>query len=192
MRRLHIGLDFDGVLSDCGKLKSEAAKRFFGVDIPSEKFKKELVVGTGLLTLEQYRELQQIVYATREVGLKAEPVEGMLIHLPRLLEEGHRVRIVTSRSGPQLEIAQEWALKRGLIVDFIGMGYGKSKAGAAAGMDLYVDDDLDKLEPLVGVVPHRYLFSWGYNRHLDETGVASRVASWQELYDRICGLAAGT
>ena len=41
---MKIGLDFDGVISDCGKLKSDSAKKLYGVDIPSAKFKKEIVV----------------------------------------------------------------------------------------------------------------------------------------------------
>ncbi len=188
MRPLNIGLDFDGVISDCGKLKSDAARKLYGVEIPSAQFKKELVVGRGLLTMEQYRRLQQIIYGTREVGFLAEPVEGMLTHLPKLLEEGHRIRIVTSRSGDQLDIAREWCGRHGIALDFTGVGYGVSKAGAAAGLDLYVDDDLDKLSPLVGIVPHRFLFDWGYNRHIDETGVARRVASWEELHDRVTEL----
>ena len=59
---MKIGLDFDGVISDCGDLKSKGAKILYGVDIPPEKFKKELVVGQGILTLEQYANLQKQIY----------------------------------------------------------------------------------------------------------------------------------
>lgn len=50
------------------------------------------------------------------------------------------------------------------------------------GLDLYVDDDFDKLEPLVGVVPHLFLFSWGYNAHEEVGTIAKRVASREGLY----------
>lgn len=185
MRCLHIGLDFDGVISDCGRLKSEVARKLYGVDIPSSEFKKELVVGRGLLTMEQYRNLQHVIYGTHEHGLTAEPVQGVLEGLTRLFAAGHRVRIITSRDGEELAIAQAWTALRRLTLDFTGVGYGKSKAAAATGCDIYVDDDLDKLAPLVGIVPNLYLFSWGYNRHIDETGVAKRVASWEELHREI-------
>lgn len=179
---MKIGLDFDGVISDCGKLKSDGARKLYGVDIPSAKFKKEIVVGEKHLTAGQYRELQKIIYGTRKMGFLMEPVEGVLHCIPQLYADGHTVLIVTSRGEVELEIAKERSTRQGLQLDFVGVGYGNSKAGAAAGLDLYVDDDLDKLEPLVGVVPHRFLFSWGYNAHVDIGSVAKRVASWEELY----------
>ncbi len=178
---MKIGLDFDGVISDCGKLKSDAAKKIYGLDIPPEKFKKEIVIGEGHLTAEQYRNLQKIIYGTREVGFLMEPVVGMLESVPQLLALGHKFLIVTSRGEVELEIAKEWSVKKGLALDFIGVGYGVSKASACAGLNVYIDDDLEKLEPLVGIVPHRFLFSWGYNSHIDEGSIAKRVGSWQEL-----------
>lgn len=185
---MRIGLDFDGVISDCGDLKCKAAKRLFGVDIPIERFKKELVVGEGILTYEQYRNLQDVIYGTREYGMLMEAVPGVLEGVARLRGDGHEVRVITSRDGEMLVIAREWAERKGLAIDFTGVGHGKSKADAATGLDLYVDDDFDKLEPLVGVVPHRVLFSWGYNRHVDVRDVASRVASWEELVGKVAAL----
>ncbi|MEK7536103.1 MAG: hypothetical protein AAB590_03805 [Patescibacteria group bacterium] len=178
---MKIGLDFDGVISNCGKLKSDGAKKLYGVDIPPAKFKKEIVVGEKHLAMDQYRELQKIIYGTREIGFLMEPVDGVLHFLPRLIADGHTVLVVTSRGEVELEIAKEWSLRQGLQLNFIGVGYGNSKATAANGLDLYIDDDLDKLEPLIGVVPHRYLFTWGYNAHMNVGKIAKRVASWAEL-----------
>lgn len=185
---MRIGLDFDGVISDCGDLKCKAAKRMYGVDIPSARFKKELVVGTGILTYEQYRQLQDTIYGTREYGMLMEPVTGVIEGIGRLRGDGHDVRVITSRDGEMLQVAKEWAERKGLSLDITGVGHGASKAGAAAGLDLYVDDDFDKLEPLVGVVPHRVLFSWGYNEHVDAGDVAVRVSSWEELVGKVTSL----
>ena len=173
------------MISDCGKLKSDAAKKLHGLDIPSEKFKKEIVIGEGYLTAEQYRDLQRIIYGTREVGFLMEPVSGVLESVPQLLALGHTLLIVTSRGEVELEIAKEWSVKRGLALDFVGVGYGVSKAVACTGFDVYIDDDLDKLEPLVNIVPHRFLFSWGYNNHIDVGAVAKRIGSWQEFCETI-------
>ncbi|MEK7660150.1 MAG: hypothetical protein AAB343_03020 [Patescibacteria group bacterium] len=49
---MKIGIDFDGVVADCGRLKTLGAKELYGVDIAPEKFKKEIVVGEGILTSE--------------------------------------------------------------------------------------------------------------------------------------------
>lgn len=65
------------------------------------------------------------------------------------------------------------------------IGYGNSKVSAANGLDFYVDDDLDNLKPLIGVVLHLFLFSWGYNAHVEVGDVVKHLASWKELYRTI-------
>jgi hypothetical protein len=189
---MKIGLDFDGVISDCGALKRVAAKKMFGVDIPVANFKKEIVVGGGLLTMTQYRALQDEIYGTYELGMTAEPVPGALAAIPRLRADGHDILVVTSRTGTMLDIARAWTKKCGLTLDFVGVGHDvghdKSKAAAAAKLDFFVDDDLDKLEPLVDVVPHRFLFSWPYNAAADVGDIATRVSSWEELLTRVAAL----
>jgi len=182
---MNIGLDFDGVISDCGKLKFDGAKKLYNLEIPSRQFTKERVVGQGLLSLEDYRELQRNIYNTKEIAFLMEPVAGMLSYLPKLVADGHKVLVISSRNGEGLEIAREWALLRGLALDFSGVGYGNSKAKAVIGSDVYVDDDLDKLELLIGIVPHLFLFSWDYNQHLNEGTAIKRVSSWEELYHKI-------
>ncbi len=182
---MRIGLDFDGVISDCGKLKSDAAKRLHGLNIPPEQFKKEIVIREGHLTADQYYDLQKTIYGTRKIGFLMEPVAGMLESIPQLLASGHTLLIVTSRGEVELEIAKEWSINQGLTLEFVGVGYGVSKAVACTGLDIYIDDDLDKLEPLVGIVPHRFLFSWGYNSHIDEGVIAKRIGSWREFLKAI-------
>lgn len=181
---MRIGLDFDGVITDCGDLKSIAAMKLYGVNIPPKDFKKELVVGRGLLTAEQYRELQRVIYETLEWGLSMEMVDdGIPCYLNHLDREGHKLVVVTSRGGVALEVAKEWSRRQGIdhYFEFVGTG-GQSKVEALRGFDLYVDDDLDKLEPLVGIVPQLFLFSWGYNMHIPVNGIAKRVSSWMELH----------
>lgn len=182
---MKIGLDFDGVIADCGKLKSDGALKLYGLEIPPEKFKKEIVIGEGHLTAEQYLSLQQSIYGTREIGFLMELVPEVDLHLAKLLEDGHTLVVITSRGEKELGIAREWSELKGLSLEFIGVGGGRSKAEAAAGCDVYVDDDLDKLEPLVGIVPHLFLFGWGYNAAVEVDGVARRVTSWSDLYARV-------
>lgn len=183
--KLKIGLDFDGVIADCGKLKSDAALRLYGLDIPPGKFKKEIVVGEGLLTEPQYRDLQVQIYGTRELGFLMELVSGVDVYAPKLVEEGHTLQIVTARGDKELAIAREWSDMRGLRLEMMNVPYGQTKAAIAAGCHVFVDDDLDKLAPLVGVVPHNYLFNWEYNLAVDTAGVAKRVYSWAHLYQQV-------
>ena len=181
--RMRIGLDFDGVISDCGQLKSHGAKILYGVEIPPEKFKKELIVGARILTAEQYKHLQKQIYETREIGLTMLPVDGVLKFVPKLQQEGYDLTVITSRGEPESEIAREWMRLKGLDLRLVGVGGGVSKTDACRGLDIYIDDDLDKLEPLVDFVPHRYLFSWGYNAHVQvPKSIAKRIESWQNFY----------
>ena len=188
---MKIGLDFDGVISDCGKLKADCAKSLYGVNIPGSQFKRDFVIGNGWLTEEQYREITKAVYYTREIGIHMEPVEGALSGVPKLVKDGHKVSVITSRRDTELEIAKEWSAKQGLPLEFVGVGYRNNKVQAASGLDVYVDDDLHKLEPLVGVVPNLFLFSWEHNQHVNEDGVAVRVPSWKQLCQRIDALERG-
>ena len=114
------------------------------------------------------------------------PVAEVFIYVQRLLKE-HHVHIVTSRGDAGTAIAREWlaSQRKGVDIDFTGVGPGNSKAEALQGFDVYVDDDLDKIAQVVDSVPHRFLFSWEYNRHIAVGDVAERVGSWSELYHRI-------
>jgi uncharacterized HAD superfamily protein len=186
---MRIGLDFDGVISDCGRLKSQGAKILYGVEIPPEKFKKELVVDTGILTLEQYRHLQKQIYGTREIGLTMLPVGGVLEFVPKLQQEGYDLMVVTSRDEAESEIAREWMKQKNIELKLVGVSGGVSKTDACRGLDVYIDDDLDKLEPLVGVVPNRFLFSWGYNQHIEvPPTIAQRIQSWEHFYQEVSKL----
>lgn len=185
---MKIGIDFDGVISDCGDLKSVVAEKLYGIKVPSARFKKELILADGILTLEQYRQLQKLIYGTREYGFLMKPVEGALKYIALLTANGHSVVVITSRQNKELEVAREWCEKIGLSIKFIGVGYGNPKTDAARGLDVFVDDDLDKLEPLEGIVPHLFLFRWGYNAHIDPHPTASLIHSRKELHTTICEL----
>ncbi|MBI4116110.1 hypothetical protein HY449_00015 [Candidatus Pacearchaeota archaeon] len=185
---MKIGLDFDGVVSDCGQLKSDGAKKMYGLDIPPEKFKTEIVIGEGLLTLEQYKNLQKEIYGTRRLGLLMHPVEGIKEYSEKLRSDGDELKIITSRGKLESEIAMEWMKINGLNINLVGIGGGISKADACRGLDVYIDDDLDKLEPLVGIVPNLFLFSWGYNLYIRPEKIAKRINSWRHFYEEILKL----
>lgn len=186
---MKIGLDFDGVISNCGQLKSDGARLLYGVEIPPERFKTELVVEAGILTLEQYRNLQRQIYENSEIGLTMLPVEGIFEYIPKLKQDRHDLIVIASRNQSSYNIAKEWMKRQNLSLNFVGVGGGVKKTEACRGLDVYIDDDLDKLEPLVDIVPHRFLFSWGYNQHIQAPKeVAKRVSSWKQFYEEIAKL----
>ncbi len=181
---LSIGLDFDGVIADCGKLKSEIALELYGVTISASDFKRELVVGNNILTDSQYTELQNKIYGTREYGFRIEPVTDAFTSIQKLKELGHKVQVITSRSEQNLSIAQEWLHNHNIDLPFTGVS-GSSKAQACTGLDIFIDDDFDKLEPLTPVVPQLFLLNWDYNKHIMAYAPIQRVNSWKEFYAAI-------
>src|SRR3989304_2193456 len=94
---MKIGLDFDGVISDCGALKSYGLKKIFGIALPPKKVKREIIVNEGFLTLEQYEFLRGQIYGTREMGLQMREVPEMREYVQRLKLEGHNLAIISSR-----------------------------------------------------------------------------------------------
>lgn len=179
---MKVGLDFDGVIADSQKLKSQIAKKIYGLNISPDIFKKEIVVkDKKILSHERYREIQKLTF-NREWGMSMEAVEGVSEYFKKLLAENN-VKIITTRGKPESEIAVEWMVKNGLpIPEIIPVGYGVEKTEACKGLDVYVDDDFDKLHPLAGIVQYRLLFSWLYNEGVSEEGII-RIMSWKELYD---------
>jgi hypothetical protein len=189
LRTLKIGFDFNGVFVNDRLLKARGAQLLFGLCIPPKLFKRKHVVGSGMLTDRDYSNLLHAIYTHEKLGEDMFPVEGMLETIPRILAAGHQAVIISNRGDREADIARRWLNMRGVEINLVGVPMNASKAEAAAGLDVFVDDDLEKLEKLVEVVPCRFLFSWDYNRNQTTDGIACRVAGWKELGDRIDALA---
>ncbi len=185
LQSLKIGLDFDGVIADNGKLKSLAAKVLYSCEIPIHKFRRDILLRENMLTLEQYEYLRDQIYSKPHLGLRMEPVEGVLEYLPKLQQEGFTPKVITSRNQQQWEIALQWMSNLGIEIEAVPLGEGVSKVQACRGLDVYIDDDLNKLESLQGVVPHRFLFSHPYNEDLETGTIATRIHSWKSFYEEI-------
>lgn len=180
-------MDFDDVIASTIHLKHRMAKEMFGVDgIPSHRFKEGWVVGDGYMTREQYRKLMNTVCGDKTIGLEAAPVKDVEAWLPKLHHDGHRLVVITSREGPELEVVKEWCQTRGYKFEYISVGYGKDKKEAAKDLLVYLDDDLTKLLHLIGIVPHLYLFNQDHNRGVaDLPESIKRINSWEEFYKEI-------
>lgn len=180
-----IGLDFDGVIADTANIKYETAKIMYGVDIPLRKFKEPVVISEGILSHEQYRKLMNTVCGTMEVGMKMDEMDGAIDCLRRFFKGGHRMSVITSREDNEIDVARAWLKKRGIEIPFISSGYGGDKTKYTQGMDVYIDDDVNKLMPLVGQVEHLFLYTREYNIDVEIKDPIIRVGSWQEFEQRL-------
>ena len=185
MRKLIVGLDYDGVIVDNIAYKCELARDMFGLEVPPACFVSGISEVPGYLDAEQYRQLVGAVYGLRASVVGMRPIPDAMYFIQLLLAEGHAVSVVTARKGDWLKIAQEWLTARNLSLPTIGVGSGVSKADALKGFQVFVDDTIEILEQLQDTVPERYLFTSASNRSVAVEGVATRITTWQQLYFEI-------
>jgi uncharacterized HAD superfamily protein len=181
---MKIGLDFDDVLADSQSLKSAIAKELFGVDIPPEECFRPLLAGR--LTDEQYEKGKEVFFNGDHQVL---PVKDAIHYVKLLMSDGHSLEVVTSRTNAKRLWADEW-LRRELQknvnpIPVTGVGYKEPKTVACAHIDVFVDDDIEKLVPLVGTVQHLFHFVGKYVRHQATPAPIVRVADWHDLYQEI-------
>ena len=185
---MRIGFDFNGVVINNTVTKSRVAKEFFGVDLKAENaFLRTL---DGALPPENYEVLQDIVYGTSEM-LTSPPLSEMgRTRLARLMRR-NEVFLVTRIQAAGVQFAKQWLREhwlkdRGLIS--VGPGGDKERV-LRHGFDAYVDDDLEQLASLESVVSHLFLLDAPYNRSEALPASIVRVSDWQELEERIEGIA---
>ena len=182
---MHIGLDFDGVIADTTHLKLEVADEM-GFSVNPNRFKEKLVVEDGIMAREDYRSIMERVCTAMEVGMRMTPC-AEAIETIQLLAKSHTLTVITSREGKEVEVADAWCKEQGIPLPFVSVGYGVTKADAACehGIDVYMDDDLHKLEPLVGIVPRLFLYRTPQNAHEELPEAITRVMSWNAFKETL-------
>lgn len=187
---MKIGLDFDGVITKNAELKSYIAKELFGVDFPPDQFKKEIVVENGFITLEQYYYIQNQAYENLDFALKIGIIPGAVEYINKFKEDGHDLCIITARKDKSEITARKIMKESNIELDIIGIGQGVTKDTACKerGIEVYIDDYLSRLTPLIVIVPHLFLFNQGYNQKIKLPQEIKRVSSWSEFYEKVNSL----
>lgn len=193
-----VAVDFDGVVADSEYAKITFARKELGIEDLSPPIKRKSVVEQKkIMTLEQYRFLQQKVGGKWEYGRLMVPVPGVLLVIPKLCYQGCPLSIVTSRTDEDgyklLFVAIRWLKMWELFWCFqniLGAGYKQSKAPVIEQIQpkplVYLDDDFDKLLPLIGVVEHLFLLSREHNLDDELPSGIERVESWEGFYNKVC------
>ena len=180
-----LGLDIHGVILDDGLLKSRVAQLLYQTEIAPIDCTTQIVVREKkLLTLEQYTELQRYVYHIDFIGQQMPLLHGAKEFITYFARD-FKLIVVTSNYGRSLKLSYEILQRHGLLqyLEIHHAGPGESKADVARhlGLDAYVDDDLHKLETLIGLVPELYLFG---NKHAQPDSYAhfaTRIDSFHHL-----------
>ncbi len=188
-----IGLDLNGVILNNGRLKERLSQIRFKKRISAGEFTFKVVVQErGLLTGEEYRELQKLIYDNDFIGRRMPLVPGIKKYLPRLYSLGKLI-IVTSNYGASLKLGLELLNHYRLTGYFDEIrhtlpGLNKSDLIKNLDLDFYLDDDPHKLEDLIGLVPRLFLLDYQHNHEVDCSAFAIRVDSISSFYHLIKGL----
>jgi len=174
---MRIGLDFDGVLAGC------FLERLLGVVGIGEP-----EIGRLLVLMSAKR------WFWKTIGIACffiRPVDGAIYYVSRLIEEGHKVTIISSFGPFGCLVAKRCIRKMfGYDLEVIGVGWKNSKLEATRRfkLDVFVDDTLCKLVLLNGSVKHLFLFSQKCKCGQQEIDGIKTVFSWEDLYQKICVL----
>lgn len=200
--RVTIVTDFDGVLADSDDARILFAQKEYGIYDLSPPVKRRVVVEQqGLMSVEQYRRLQQEVGGTWRYGRLMAPIPRVLYFVPKLYREGFPLSVVTSRTDEvidgkeykMLSVAKRWLKEWNLLQYFEeikGAGYRQSKVPILKRLcsrpAVCIDDNVDKLLPMLEVVEYVFLLSRPHNLREEVPFGIRRVESWQEFYEAVC------
>lgn len=142
MKKIRIGIDFDGTTADVNAVKSRWIESELGLLIePWECNRTDCVPAIGQ---ETYERMSGIVY--QQDSLMATPeITGFTKAIGGLLERGFELHLVTARPDDLLLVAKEWLSGRDLVdlfTDFHSSdGTSKEAICQQFGLKALVDDD---------------------------------------------------
>jgi len=144
--------DLHGVFIDCrsiNELRSEVAKKLFGINISPQDFRRSKVIGSGWLLEEQYSRVGKEVYGNWEYVSRMKPINGYQNFNNFVENKNIRLVIVTSVVDEMLVYAKRW-LKNHKInfekVFGVGISGDRTHFLDEFQADVYIDDRIDNLE----------------------------------------------
>lgn len=175
MKRLVLGIDFDGVITDPASLKIEWIREKLGVSI--EPWQTVKHVASKIIGADAYQMMIDDVYAGSwflRNKLRPDAVESMKI----LTELGHVLHIITSRFDHEAECARVLLEKEGVpYCEMVNVSNGsKLSSCRQKRIDVFIDDSQSKLVPLLelGIL---LCFYNVFGEAVEREGITS-IASW--------------
>lgn len=179
---MKIGIDFEGVIANTPKLKAELARKIYNKSIPPSMFDEKFVVGSQLITLEQYKNIERTVFCSENVYLEIEELDNSVSSLKKLLKKGIEITIFSDTEKTGKSNIEKWLKKQGLNMP-IGI------PNSVENLNLFISSDLKKLKSLKPFVKNLFLYIWGFNKDLDCGYSIRRFNNWAELTSYISNMA---
>lgn len=196
MKSRIIGLDLDEVLLDFNNAFCAYHNRVYGTNI----CRNDLTVFeyADILNCSKEEAVKRVVdfYATPE-HLNAVPVLGAVEAIKKL-KDNNTLIIITSKPETLRGATSEWIDKyfpnsfKNIVFTnhFSGNGIRRSKGDVCKemGVDIFVDDNLENVENVLGVGISALLFNAPWNQcdnQYDAKHPIVRVNSWQEIIEKL-------
>ncbi|MEP7162906.1 MAG: hypothetical protein ABI747_04040 [Candidatus Moraniibacteriota bacterium] len=192
-----IVFDFHGVLANMWELKNWWAQALYGVTLPPEYCFSRQIIGAGVLTREQYEDLQYLVYYNPQTREQLRPTPGASEFLKLAKRHGYVAQEVVTSSrdcpnGPADHARaslQAWFPEDPLVVASPNQGPYQSKYERGSGKpkstvlvpgeQIVFEDDPKNIPDLLTVPGVTvFLLDWPYNRNVDLPEGAIRVYSF--------------
>lgn len=157
MKKVRIGVDFDGVIANTGELQKYVARELFGKNIsPSCHYSTS--VKEGNLTKDEARIVFNETYQNQKYisSLKEQPNAKKTLRA--LIDSGVHLEIITSREEKEFDFAQKWLKQNGIYVPVKSV-VNENKTKACNGLDIYVEDIPYQIGSLKEIVPRIVLFN---------------------------------
>lgn len=125
MQVMNIGLDYDGVIADTNKVKSEWLKQTFGINIPAHLTNRTSCIRELAKyfpkekSVEIYDNFQTFIYGG-EYARNAPEIPGA-VDLIKRLSGKHSLWIVTARYDPLMQDAKDYLIARNILSCFKGI-----------------------------------------------------------------------
>jgi hypothetical protein len=182
-----IGLDFDGVIVDHSANKLRLAE---GLGCRLEHWQTNTNVMKRFMRPETYEAIQDCLYY--EFTPLADPMEGALENIARLVAAGIEPHIISARDDRSRPFAMEWIKKHRLTdlipperLNFVGNGDEKRALVERFGISVFLDDKISVLANLPKTT-RRFLFDQhDISKQIELKGADTVVRTWKEFVDLV-------
>ena len=184
---MRIGLDIDNVITDFDKKlfeefsREDKNKRNKGIINPDGNWIKDLFDWSSEEVDEFFNKNMQ------EFSKTFEPIKDAKKYMDKLLEEGHKLYLISHRAYPHYldpyEVTVEWLKNNGINYTklILSESTNKTKECKEYNIDIMFDDSRINCRQLLESGVNCYLMATNYNmRNLDGLKV---VKNWDELYE---------
>lgn len=179
------GLDFNGVIADTNRAKSDWIRRNLNVEV--EPWKTDKTSCVPIIGAEEYRKMSEYVFS--RVSTLLTPVVSGALSGVACLSRHADLYLVTMRSGERMDYAKEWLGQMDILRYFKGFGDIRRSDGTAKtkvelarefGLDVMIDDDERHLVP--GIAKEKLiLFKNGASSDYIVPNGVDLATSWNDV-----------